>query len=190
MLSALITSAARRSLLTLFLTHPGQRFYQSQIIRDTGLSSSLVQKELRRLADVGLLVSEREGNTRFFRVNTGFPLYSELKSIIYKTEGLGDVLRQSLGDVGEVKAALVYGSVAKNTEDGGSDVDVLVVGDVAPEALHGALVGAEGELGREVNATVFTVAEWHTRVTRRQAFATDVLAGQKIFLIGGEDDLR
>lgn len=190
MLSLLVTSAARRKLLVGFLTHPGERFYLSQLIRDLEITSSAAQKELARLTESGLLLTEREGNVRFYTVNTAHPIYRELKSIVYKTEGLGSVLIDCLRQVAGVTAALIYGSVARNTEDAISDVDLLVIGDVEPAALDGVLLHAEQLLERDVNATILTEAEWRDRVNRRQAFALDVLNGPKIFLIGDEDGLR
>ncbi|MDT8434993.1 MAG: nucleotidyltransferase domain-containing protein [Anaerosomatales bacterium] len=190
MLSALITSSARRKLLVRFLTHPEERFYPTQLMRELSLSSSLVQKELARLSATGLLRSEREGNTRFYSVDTTHPLYAELKSIVYKTEGLGDLLQERISPLEDVSVALIYGSVARNTEDARSDVDLLVIGDVSPPVLDEALMEAEGLLGREINATLLDIKEWHERVARKQAFAMDILRQPKVFLIGAEDDLR
>lgn len=190
MLSTLITSKARLALVTLFVTHPDERFYQRQLIRDLGLSSSLVQLELRKLEGIGLLTSSRESNTRYFQVNKAFPIYPELKSIIFKTIGLADFLHESLDEIGEVEVALIYGSVAKNVEDMRSDVDLLVVGDVNLDALNEAVDSAERAIGREINPTVYSREEWAGRVKVAQAFATDILSGPKIFLIGDEDAVR
>lgn len=190
MLSLLVTSTTRRKLLTRFFTHPGERFYQSQLIRELGLSSSLVQKELARLTTAGVLTSEREGNTRFFSVNRSYPLFSELKSIIYKTEGLGDALREHLAGVPGLRVALVYGSVARDLEDAVSDVDLLVIGDIDSAAMDLAVSAAETALGREVNTTVLTQGEWRARIDRGQAFAVDIARESKIFIIGGDNDLR
>jgi predicted nucleotidyltransferase len=190
MLSTLVTSATRRALLVRFFTHPGERFYATQLIRELGLASAGVQKELARLESAGMIRDEREGNVRFFTVNTAHPLYGEIKSIVYKTEGLGDVLREHLGELACVRAALVFGSVARAAEDASSDVDVLVIGDVDLAALDRVLSEAERTLEREVNATVLSEPEWRERLARKQAFVMDIVTGPKIFLVGGEDELR
>jgi len=190
MLSTLITSKVRLALVTLFVTHPEERFYQTQLIRELGLSSSLIQAELKKLEAIGFLNSSREANTRYFQVNKAFPIYPELKSIIFKTVGLADFLKDSLTEIGEVEVALIYGSVAKNIEDMRSDVDLLVIGDVDMDELHEAVEAAEASIGREINPTVYTRKEWDGRVKLEQAFVTDILSGPKIFLIGDEDELR
>ncbi len=190
MLSTLITSKARLALVMLFVTHPDERFYQKQLIRDLGLSSSLVQLELRKLEGIGLLASSRESNTRYFQVNRDFPIYPELKSIIFKTVGLADFLLESLDEIGEIEVALIYGSVAKNVEDMRSDVDLLVIGDVDLDALNESVDAAERAIGREINPTAYSREEWADRVRIGQAFATDILSGPWIMLIGDEDELR
>ncbi len=190
MLSTLITSKVRLRLVVLFLTHPEERFYQKQLIRDLHMSSAQLQQELRRLEDAGFLISSRESNTRYFSVNKASPIYPELKSIAFKTVGLADFLRDSLAEIGPVEIALIYGSVAKNVERMRSDVDLLVIGDIDTDALHEAIDAAEAAIGREINPTVYTRSEWDGRVKIGQAFVTDILAGPKIFLIGDEDELR
>lgn len=190
MLSTLITSATRRALLVRFFSHPGERFYATQLIRELGLPSAGVQKELARFEASGLVTSQREGNVRFYTVNTAHALYLELKSIVYKTEGFGDVLRESLDAQTWIKVALIYGSVASGRDDAHSDIDLLVIGSGDVATLDRSLSEAERMLGREVNAVILTKEEWHKRVTHKQAFAVSILSGPKIYLVGNDDELR
>jgi predicted nucleotidyltransferase/biotin operon repressor len=190
MLSTLITSKSRVEILTRFVTHPGERFHYMQLDRLLKASRPSIQKELKRLEDAGILASQKEANTRFYWINQNHPLYPELKSIIFKTAGLADFLRESLAQIGPIDIALIYGSIAKNVEDVRSDIDLLVIGDIDLDALHEAVDAAEKSIDREINPATFTHEEWRARVKRKQAFATDILAGPKIILIGDEDELR
>jgi predicted nucleotidyltransferase len=191
MLSTFITSKNRRRLLAVFLTHPDERFYLKQLKRDLVISSSrLLQDELAKLQEVGFITSVREGNARFYQVNKGFPLYPELKSMIFKTVGLADFLHGSLDELGEIQAAFIYGSVAKNLEEARSDIDVMIIGDVDMDRLHEAISQAEASLGRELNYSVYGLADWKKQLKAGKAFVRDVAEGPKIFLIGGEDDIR
>jgi predicted nucleotidyltransferase len=189
-LSTFITSKSRQKLLALFLTHPDERFYLKQLRRDLSIASSrLLQDELAKLEAVGFLTSMREANTRFYRVNKAFPLYPELKSMIFKTIGLADFLRQSLDELGEIRVAFIYGSVAKNREEARSDVDLMVIGDVDMDKLHAVIHRAEDALVREINTSVFGFEDWKKQLAAKKAFVRDVAEGPKLFLIGGEDDL-
>lgn len=190
MLSTLITSKSRVKILTWFVSHPGGRFHYRQLIKTLDLSAPSVRKELKRLEDAGLLMSVREANVRFYSVNQEHFLYPEIKSIVFKTVGVADFLRQALQEIGDIEAAFIYGSVAKNVEDAKSDIDVMVIGDVDVDKLHETVAKAEESLGREVNPTVFDRKEWRKRIASKQSFVTDVLRNPKIFLIGNEDALR
>ncbi len=151
---------------------------------------SAVQTELKNLSNIGLLKIEREANIKFYRVDKDFPLYSELKSIIYKTIGLADALRENLSKLGQIEVAFIYGSVAKNTEDVRSDIDFMIIGDPDMDEMHQAISKAEDELSREINFTVFSPTEWKQRISKKQSFVMEVLKNPKIFLKNSEDELR
>jgi predicted nucleotidyltransferase len=190
MLSVLITSKSRVELLTWFMAHPGERFHYLQLDRRLKASRHSLQVELKRLHDAGILLSRKEANVRFYWVNEQHPLYPELRSIVFKTSGLGDYLRASLESLGSVEVALVFGSAASNTDDAMSDVDLLVVGDVDMASLNETVTAAEDALGREINPSVYSREDWAARMGAGAAFATEILAGSKVFLIGDDDDLR
>ena len=48
----------------------------------------------------------------------------------------------------------------------------------------------ERSIGRPVNPTVYSVAEFKSKLAGRNHFLTAVLKGQKVFLLGDEDELR
>lgn len=190
MLSELITSKTRVKILTLFLTHPDERFYFKNLIERLDVPPTGLQSELKKFERIGLLESKREGNIKFYWVNKQFPLYPELKSIIFKTVGLADHLKEAIEKIGHIDVAFIYGSVAKNLEDAKSDIDLMVIGDPDMDALTDAVLKAEKDLVREVNFTVFDPEEWQQRIAKKDSFVMDVLKNKKIFLIGGEDELR
>lgn len=190
MLSYLITSKTRRDILTFFITHPDQRFYHFDLSKRLSLPSSAVHTELKKLAEIGFLKSEREANIRFYWLNKDFVLYPELKSLVFKTVGLAEEIKNDLQKIGAIEVAFIYGSVAKNLEDARSDIDLMIIGDPNEDALAEAISKAESSLSREINYTVFDPDDWRKRVKKKEAFVTDVLKNKKIFLIGGEDELR
>lgn len=190
MLSTLITSKSRVEIITWFVTHPGERYHYNELIRILKASPPSIQRELKRLEETGLLSSKKEANVRFYWVNQDFTLYPEIKGIVLKTTGLADFLRRELSGGGDIEAAFIYGSVAKNLEDARSDIDLMVIGDVDMDELHAALTKAEETLGREVNHTVFDTGEWQERVKGKDSFIVGVLKGPKIFIAGDEDALR
>jgi len=190
MLKSLFGSEARVRVLALFMLHPASEFYLREIAQRTGLPVRAVERTVKTLTEIGLLKREKRGNSVYFSVNRDFPIFPELKAIFLKTVGLGDRLREALAEEGGIEVAFIYGSYAKNQETLSSDVDLFLVSSISPRVLTPILSRLEEELGREINATVFTPEELHQRLREKDHFVRAVLSGPKIFLIGDEDALR
>jgi hypothetical protein len=76
-----------------------------------------VQRELSKLERSGLVSVERIGNQKHYRANQAAPIFEELRGLIEKTVGLAEPVKQSFRPYADtIKAAFVYGSVAKGTD--------------------------------------------------------------------------
>ena len=107
-----------------------------------------------------------------------------------KTFGVADVIREALAPVsGGIKAAFIFGSVARSSDDRKSDIDVMIIGDITFDEVVSALSPAENTLGREINSVVYPVTEFSKKVNKDHYFVKNVLGKEKIFLIGDEDEL-
>ncbi|HEU4926845.1 MAG TPA: hypothetical protein VFT24_07340 [Vicinamibacterales bacterium] len=65
------------------------------MIRDAGTGSGAAQRELARLEHGGLIAARRIGNQKHYQANAESPLFSELRSIVLKTVGLAEPLRDA-----------------------------------------------------------------------------------------------
>lgn len=72
-------------LLKLFYSHPEEQFYIQQIGRILHKKPGIFQRTLINLHREGILLSEYKANARFFRINKSYPVFSELKSIVFKS---------------------------------------------------------------------------------------------------------
>ena len=188
-LASTLLPGYRRRVLGLLLLRPEEALHGREIARRTGLPAGTLTRELKRLADVGLLKRERRGNQLVYRANTSCPVFNEVAGILRKTSGLADVLAEALAPAAQqVRVAFVFGSMAQGRESGASDVDVMLIGDIGFAEVVNLLYPVQATLGREVNPKVFTAVEFSTKVTT-EPFLRDVLAKPKIFLIGGDNDL-
>jgi len=190
MLQNLFSSNVRVALLTHFFTHPEERFYTRELARDLDEHYNAVWRELNNLETIGLLASEENATVKYYYLNPRFPIYDELKRIVLKTTGLGQVLRDALENLGAVDWVFVYGSVAAGDEDQLSDVDLMLVGEADLLTLSDVVAGLEDRLGRAINYVVLSREELAQRLAGSDPFTTNVLAGPKIMLIGDEDALR
>ena len=189
MLERLFTSKVRVRLLTLFLTHPNEAYYIREISRITGATYNNVRLELQNLAELGLILSERRANATYYRVNVEHFLIPDLKNLILKTVAIGDRLREALSALEEVQLVFIYGSTARGTDLGSSDIDLMIIGEVDLDALDRTIDHIEEEIGRTVNYSIFSQDEWHERVAQEHSFVMDILNHDKVFLIGDEDAL-
>lgn len=165
---------------------PERGFHLSELRRLTGLGSASLQRELNRLADAGLVNTDRVGNLRRFRANEQSPVYAELLALTRKTLGVEPTLREALASLApDLKTAWVYGSVAKQSDTAKSDIDVMLVGEKLTLAkVLKILVPLEPQLGRKINPTLYTSAEFRRRRAERDSFVNRVLAQPTLPLIG------
>ncbi len=165
---------------------PERGFHLSELRRLTGLGSASLQRELNRLAEAGLVNTDRVGSLRRFQANQHSPVYEELIGLMRKTLGVEPTLREALEPlVLDLKTAWVYGSVAKQTDTAKSDIDVMLVGEKLTLAkVLKVLVPLEPQLGRKINPTLYTPAEFKRRRAERDSFVNRVLAQPILPLIG------
>ena len=189
-LEALFTSQARIAVLKLLLLNVSSRYYLREVASLTQQPVRAVQRELARLGSVGMLTMTAEGNRRYFQANRESPIFPELKALMVKTAGLGDLLRRHLRKSQDsISVAFLFGSYARGSEDAKSDIDLMVIGQVTARALSNLLAPARETLGREINAVILPTSELRRRFADDNTFLKDVLGQPKIFLIGDEDEL-
>jgi len=188
MLEALISSKVRVKLLTLFLLNPESEFYVREIVRMTGENINGVRRELANLESFGLLIGRRRGNQQYFTVNRDFFLYTDLQQLVLKTEGVARVIRENLSSLQNIECMFVYGSFAKGTAGGRSDIDLFIVGDVNEEVLIPLVHTGERAINREINYTLMRGSEFAQRKETGDPFVKNVMGERKIMIIGSCDD--
>jgi predicted nucleotidyltransferase len=189
--SALFTPVQQRVLGILF-GQPERRFQSAELIRLAGSGTGAVHRQLQRLVEAGLVAASREGNQKYYNAQKNSSVYPELHGLIVKTIGIVEPLRAALAPVADrIRLAFVFGSVAKGSEHGGSDLDLLVVTDALAYAdIYAALETSERRLGRTINPTVFTSAEWKRKRTRKDSFVARITAQRRLFIVGTDDAIE
>jgi predicted nucleotidyltransferase len=184
---ALFTATQQRVLGLLF-GQPDRSFFANELISLARAGSGGVQRELKRLADSGLVTVFRVGNQKHYQANRSSPVFGELYGIVRKTVGLRGPIRDALMPLADrIEQAVLYGSVAKQTDTASSDIDLLVVSDsLTLEKLYAALAPVEEGLARKINPTLYTVREFEQRRKKGSPFLKRVLAGEHTVLVGDD----
>ena len=187
--SALFTSSQSQVLGWIF-GHPEREFHFSELLRLTQLSSASLQRELNRLSESGIVNSKKVGNLRIFKADQKSPVYQELHSLVKKTLGIDHEISIALTPLHQnLEHALIYGSVAKNTDTASSDIDLMLVGkNLRLSKILDLLTPVESKLGRKINPTCYTPKEFESRRAERASFVNKVLALPTIAVYGAVID--
>ena len=170
--------------------HPEESFHVREIARLTGTVAGTLHRELSKLAEAGVLLKSAVGNQVRYSANPDCPIIDELTSILRKTSGIVDVLADALLPLAKkIGVAFVFGSVASGKETAGSDVDVLIIGNVSFSEVVNALYNTQEVLRREVNPKIFSKEEWMQMREINDLFIKEVLSKPKLFIVGGENEL-
>lgn len=183
-------SPLRKKLLSYFFTNPQAKLYLRDIALKLSIDPANLSRELKHLTSEGVFIQEKQGNLKYFSLNSRHALYQEFKSMIFKTIGaqgaIGNLLSKSRG----IKRAFIYGSFAKNTERADSDIDLCLIISKKEFKENPFLEGVhklERELGREINYTFFTEGEWESKQRSKDSFVMGILKNKKIELIHEKD---
>ena len=126
---ALFAKVQQRVLGVLF-GNPLRSFYANEVIGLARSGTGAVQRELARLEASGLVTVTRVGKQKHYQANAASPVFEELRALVLKTFGLADVLRAALAPASRsIRAAFVYGSIAKGQDTAASDIDLMVISD-------------------------------------------------------------
>lgn len=179
MLKNLFSSSIRADVLALLLNSPDEKFYMREIAKLIRKNPSGVKRELDKLEDMGLILSEKVANLKYFQANKNSPLFPELKDLIAKSLGLPGALK-SLLRANEIKTAFIYGAFAEGEDT--PTVNLFVVGDFSPALLSG-LHEIEKNFGKKINCTVINETEYKQKKGRDAALKR-ILLEKRITLTG------
>ena len=181
----------RRAILALLFGHPERSFYLRQIVRAAQAGVGAVQRELQQMTAVGILTRAHSGRQVYFQANPQCPVFNELRQLMAKTAGVGEVLKSALLALEDrIACAFIFGSMASGRWVEGSDIDLMVVGRLDFGEVAAALHPVQERLGREINPTVYPEEEFRAKLAAGHHFLSTVLTGEKLFLVGGADELE
>lgn len=179
----------RQAVLVLLYESPDRAYYLREIVRQTGISSGALQKELLQLCQADLLLRTQDGNRVTYQANTTHPIFTELQAIVRKTCGIPAQIKSVLADLHEhIAIALLYGSMAKGTDHAGSDVDLLIVGTLSLQDALAAISPIEQKIGREISVRIYNPEEFRQRRAEGDGFLLGVLSGPYNLLMGALSD--
>jgi predicted nucleotidyltransferase len=183
-------SPYRRQVLAVLFLRPDEKFHVRELERMTGVSAGSLHRELKAMAESGLLLREKLGNQVFYRANADCTIYEELAAIFRKTMGLTSLIKEALSNLGDrIRVAFVFGSMASGHQTAGSDLDICILGEVSLLEVVKALSRVQETLQREVNPVVMTPKKFSDLSRKKDRFVTRVLSEPILFVKANRDEL-
>ncbi len=179
MLEKLFTSGIRADIMSLLFNNPEEKFYVREIARLVNKNPSGVKRELDKLFTMDLVISEREGNLKYFTVNRRSPLFPELKGLISKSLGLPGALKSVL-KASDAKTAFIYGPYTNKAST--PSLDLLVVSD--SNHIKKALDEIEKRFGRKIRLTLMSLPEYREKKKSGERNLKKLINAKKILLLG------
>ncbi len=163
----LFGSRTRARLLGLFLENADRAFFVREVARRVDAQLNAVRRELKNLLDVGIIIEndgsdeEKGEKKKFYQANSTFPLFEDLRNVMRKVGILmNKSLVEGLQEKGKVQLVLLTGRFVDSPN---IPTDVLIVSSCTPEVVTAAIADFERDLGREVNYTALSPAEYRYR---------------------------
>lgn len=180
----------RAAILELFFNNPQKEYYLRQIEKLTNYSVGNIRREMVKLKESGLFVSRTLGKIKFYKLNTTYPLYEEIKNIIQKTIGIEGGLKAIAQKHKEINFAFIYGSFVRGEQRSLSDIDIVIIGNIEPKEIKSDLFEYQSKIGREINSTVYSTAEFLSKAKKVNHFINSIINAPKIFIKGQKNEFR
>lgn len=188
---AALVGPARVAILAATFLRTEKEWYLSELAAYLGTRPSSLQRDIDSLVRVGVLERRVEGRRSYIKANEGSPVFPELRGLIEKTSGIVPSLEEAVVKLGKkIRWGFIYGSIARGEESAGSDVDLMLIGDVTTMGMVPVLRRLEKSVDRQINPTIFTVDDFVKNIAQKNHFLLTVMRGKKIMLKGDEDELE
>ena len=187
MLQQLLGSQARAAILKNLFTSERKNVHLRELARLSNLSAPVLQRELRQLTLLGLVMAQRDGNRVNFSANVESPIYQLLCELVLKTEGPVEILRKVFSDIA-ADYVFIFGSTAKGTASADSDIDLFVIGDCGLREVTRLIHVAAERIRQVVNPYVISRSDYLSRLQKHDHFLEEIRISPKIFLKGDANE--
>lgn len=188
-LDALFVSKVRIKVLKFLLLRQDKKLHLRGIVREISEEINAVRRELSRLEEVNIVISESESSKKFFFINRESVYYEDLLIMMHKAFGLGGKIIGRRNQLGEVKFAILTHDFLNPPEKAGQQIDLVVVGNIILPKLTELIEEVQQSLKREINYTVLSEREFFLKKKRRDPFVYNTVLHRHILLIGDHEEL-
>ncbi|MHB1377170.1 MAG: archaellum operon transcriptional activator EarA family protein [Candidatus Humimicrobiaceae bacterium] len=183
----LTKSKVRRKILSYFFSNTEKELYLREIARLIDEDPGNLSKELSKLEKEQLFISRFRGNQKYYYLNKEYPLFNEIKSVVFKTIGVKGLIQNLVTYSNGIIAAFIYGSYANSTEKSYSDIDLCLIIDnnvFNDDAFVIEINKIEKTISRDIEYIYYSEVEWNQKIKSQDSFIMNLISQPKIILIG------
>lgn len=133
-----------------FLYRSDVEKYQSEVVRESGLSYVTATRCLNLLVAQDLLKESWRGGLKMYVLNASSPVVRQMK-VLLSVDALYNAVK---GFAGHGFELYLFGSAARGENDHLSDIDVLIIGIADDRTVVEVVESIKNATGREVNPVV------------------------------------
>ena len=186
MLDKFFISKVRVKILKLFLLNVESTFHVREIVRQVEEEINAVRRILMELEDTKFLISERNGNRLYYRLNKDFEFFEEFISLFNKEYGLGERIIKHRAKLGNIKLAFFTNTYIQAKRKNEDDLDLVIIGsNINFIYLEKLIQEYESKTDKNINYTYLSQGEFDT-YKKNVYFLNNIVNEEKIILIGEE----
>lgn len=154
------------TLISFLANNLNNEFTYTEIKKRTKLAKATLTKWLSYLEKNNFVFKKQIGLNKLYRINADNNVIKQFK-ILSNLLNLKPL--EKLAGKHQFKAYL-FGSAARGEDAGGSDYDILIIGDISREKIIADIRGIAKRLKKEVKLQIFTKKEWFDLREKDPAF--------------------
>jgi predicted nucleotidyltransferase len=167
-------------ILDYYFLNPEKEHHINQLADVLKVDPGNLFRKLKELENEGVLVSEKDGNQRKFKLNKDYPLLSALQKIYESEYGFISLLKEKIAKLKNLQEAYVFGSYANDQFGPESDIDILLVGNHSPLSAKRTILPLQSRIKREINIIDLTPDDFIKRKKKKDEFIENIFNGQVI----------
>ncbi|MBU1046119.1 nucleotidyltransferase domain-containing protein [Patescibacteria group bacterium] len=167
-------------ILDYYFLNPEKEHHINQLADILKVDPGNLFRKLEELENEGVLISEREGNQRRFKINKDYPFLTELQKIYESKYGFLSFLKDRISKIKNLEEAYIFGSYAKNEFGHESDIDILLIGNHSPITAKREILPLQDRIKREINITDLTPDDFRRRKRKKDELIENIFTGQVI----------
>lgn len=174
MISDILCKTSAQKVLSFLLENPGERRYDREISRLSGVKKSSANYSLRALVEAGIVHIETRGRMLFYYTRPDDVLIRQLK----RTKTLIE-LRELSEELKEISAEIIlYGKAAEGSDTSRDGADLFVVSGNKREVAE--IVG-RSRFSAKINLFVSSPAEYNKLKRDRSLLLRDIEKGISLY---------